>query len=445
MAPRRRRRAISAAFGGLADASQVYAQMMGTRIAGQQAGERQNAADKQNFVETVLDKVMKGEYSPEQGSQALTLRGISPAGMNLDAAQPPMEDRMASISKDMASATNLSGLPTEQRVRRRMAAANVPTEAPIMAENPGTLNQFPLVGGTKPSDQLTSLMDELGATKANLQAQVPATPVEDIGPNGVGRRRYQPSNQLPQLGDLQTERTPSQEGQRAGQITEAQTPYDVASAVAKEEGTRGAKLETFRQETPLAAQRAGSEEGARIGAQGTPQALNILGQRAEIEANAKPPSDNERAAYDYGTRAAQAHAIMLKLEPVLARRGLLVNLVGLNNPDAIKDPTSRQYSIALRTFINSNLRRESGASISEPEFAGANQQYAFQTGTDQGSLKMKQENRRTTLKGLAGQAGSRLGGQFVTLQELQALATQRGTKLEDQIRRAQAERYQVIY
>jgi hypothetical protein len=64
------------------------------------------------------------------------------------------------------------------------------------------------------------------------------------------------------------------------------------------------------------------------------------------------------------------------------------------------------YEQARRDFINAVLRRESGAVISDAEFANAEKQYFPQPGDKPEVLKQKANNRRIALEGISRAAGS---------------------------------------
>jgi hypothetical protein len=65
----------------------------------------------------------------------------------------------------------------------------------------------------------------------------------------------------------------------------------------------------------------------------------------------------------------------------------------------------QRYDQAQRDFINAVLRRESGAVISDEEFANARLQYFPQPGDGKDTLKQKAENRRIVLEGISRAAG----------------------------------------
>jgi hypothetical protein len=65
---------------------------------------------------------------------------------------------------------------------------------------------------------------------------------------------------------------------------------------------------------------------------------------------------------------------------------------------------------ARRNFINAQLRRESGAVISNEEFDNANKQYFPQPGDNKETIEMKRRNRQTVTDGMARDGGPTYGG-----------------------------------
>jgi len=67
---------------------------------------------------------------------------------------------------------------------------------------------------------------------------------------------------------------------------------------------------------------------------------------------------------------------------------------------------------AQRDFVNAVLRRESGAVISDPEFANAQKQYFPQPNDTPAVLQQKRRNRQMAIQGLEAEVpgGLRVGG-----------------------------------
>lgn len=74
-------------------------------------------------------------------------------------------------------------------------------------------------------------------------------------------------------------------------------------------------------------------------------------------------------------------------------------------PNAMKSSQLKQQEQAERNFINAALRRESGAAISESEFANAREQYFPRAGDTAEVLAQKAQNRQQVIAGMQAAAG----------------------------------------
>jgi hypothetical protein len=68
-------------------------------------------------------------------------------------------------------------------------------------------------------------------------------------------------------------------------------------------------------------------------------------------------------------------------------------------------PERKSYEQAKRTFINSQLRRESGATIQDAEFLNADKQYFPQPGDDAGTIAQKAAIRRNAIEAMGREGG----------------------------------------
>lgn len=138
-------------------------------------------------------------------------------------------------------------------------------------------------------------------------------------------------------------------------------------------------------------------------AQGNPKLLQTIKQKY---ADARlTPSEGQSNAALFANRMAESNPLIEKysqagMDPEQAVKGR-IPLVG--NFLVSKDYQS--FDQARRDFINATLRRESGAVISEEEFANANRQYFPQPGDSEQVLAQKAINRENALMGIERAAG----------------------------------------
>lgn len=126
----------------------------------------------------------------------------------------------------------------------------------------------------------------------------------------------------------------------------------------------------------------------------------------------KPMNENQGNAMIYGTRAAQAQNVLdsigvsyspIKLDMARGAERIpggraAANTYMLNGNEQMVDQ-------AQRNFINAILRRESGAVISDQEFANARKQYFPEQGDSDAVLKQKRANRELVIRGLGEVSG----------------------------------------
>lgn len=124
----------------------------------------------------------------------------------------------------------------------------------------------------------------------------------------------------------------------------------------------------------------------------------------------KPPTEGNLNASIYAERMQQADEVLKDLtSDITGMRGydfatqvaLEPNTLG----SVLVSDTVRQQRQAERNFVNAVLRRESGAVISDSEFANAAKQYFPRPGDDKKTLEQKAAARSTALVGIAKAAG----------------------------------------
>lgn len=105
-------------------------------------------------------------------------------------------------------------------------------------------------------------------------------------------------------------------------------------------------------------------------------------------------------------RGRDAHATITELENQGTFMG---NKILRNAPGGLGNyglsPDAQKFEQAKRDFVNAVLRRESGAVISEEEFANADQQYFPQPGDSPQVIEQKRRNRENAVKAFELSAG----------------------------------------
>jgi hypothetical protein len=122
----------------------------------------------------------------------------------------------------------------------------------------------------------------------------------------------------------------------------------------------------------------------------------------------KPPekiSEGQRKAAVFARRAKMASDILESM-PYESLTSRSVNIQKGNFfPSELMSKDAKKIDQAERNFVNAILREESGAAISESEFANARQQYFPQPGDSQEVLNQKAENRKVAVEGFRLRAG----------------------------------------
>lgn len=128
------------------------------------------------------------------------------------------------------------------------------------------------------------------------------------------------------------------------------------------------------------------------------------------KAGAKEPTQNQYGAAGYARRLEQAEQTFSELEKDPSKlTGLSAAVQGSSVfPNMLKSDEIQNYEQAKRNFVNSVLRRESGAAISPSEFKSAEKQYFPQPGDSPKVIAQKKANRAQKLVELQGEAGPAL-------------------------------------
>lgn len=128
------------------------------------------------------------------------------------------------------------------------------------------------------------------------------------------------------------------------------------------------------------------------------------------ETTGKPLTEGERISLGYADRLTEANKIITQIG---ANFTGVLSYAGQIMPNILKGAERQKYEQAQRNFINAVLRKESGAVISEQEFANARQQYFPQPGDSAEVVAQKSDNRNTVIEGMFRSGGKTVSTQTV--------------------------------
>lgn len=120
----------------------------------------------------------------------------------------------------------------------------------------------------------------------------------------------------------------------------------------------------------------------------------------------KPLTDSERTAAGFAARLVEADTIIDGIGDKFTGASSYLSPF---SPNYFKSEDRQKFDQAKRNFVNAVLRRESGAVISDSEFANADKQYFPQPGDTSAVVKQKADNRATSIRNLqlsGGQSSS---------------------------------------
>lgn len=125
----------------------------------------------------------------------------------------------------------------------------------------------------------------------------------------------------------------------------------------------------------------------------------------------EPASPDEIKAAGFAQRMEQSSQIMNEFggsSPVrdpLARAAGALPFVGESFSNSLTDPARQKYWNAAQNWVRANLRKESGAAISEEEMAGEISTYFPMAGDDAQTIEQKRQLRETTEAAMRQMAG----------------------------------------
>lgn len=216
--------------------------------------------------------------------------------------------------------------------------------------------------------------------------------------------------QMEQARTLQTERLQAQadlarqrsEDQRLSQAERNQARMDMIRLAAS---LRPPRVEPAPRNLQLTTDAAGNQ--LIVNQDGTTRPLTTqdgTGVQKPVAAD-KPMTEFQGKAALYGTRSAQSDKVLKALEDKISTAGLAAGQATGVAGNALMSSEQQRVSQAQRDFVNAVLRQESGAVISDAEFANAKQQYFPAPGDSPQVVAQKRANRQLAIKGFARMAG----------------------------------------
>lgn len=142
--------------------------------------------------------------------------------------------------------------------------------------------------------------------------------------------------------------------------------------------------------------------------QQTPQAARPAGSvtMQPIPGTTKPlvPTEQQRLDASFADRMAASDAILGQTGAQGADLGQRT-AAGLPLGNYLVSPEYQQFDQARRDFVNAQLRRESGAAISQTEFDNAEKQYFPQPGDKPPAIEQKRQARQRAVENMRAQSG----------------------------------------
>lgn len=119
-------------------------------------------------------------------------------------------------------------------------------------------------------------------------------------------------------------------------------------------------------------------------------------ERANPTGKEKPLTEVQQKTLGFAERMQEANKVIEQLGDRFTGASGYISGSGLF-PNILKSEDRQKFEQAQRNFINSVLRKESGAVISDEEFNNAKQQYFPQPGDTQSTLQQKANNRNIVI------------------------------------------------
>lgn len=132
------------------------------------------------------------------------------------------------------------------------------------------------------------------------------------------------------------------------------------------------------------------------------------------EKSTKAPTANQSAAATYAINMKQANDTIESLQKFFTDKTVVGQALTNNLPSWVLGGDSQQLRQAENNFLLAVLRRQSGANITDSEFAREAERYFPQANDGPKVLADKAQNRRTAIEGLMNEAGPAISDDFLS-------------------------------
>lgn len=327
---------------------------------------------RQSALEQALGQAVQGfGQSYLQGQQ--TLR------------QQALADKQAKAAKESQDLQLALGLlkegyaPTADAKSILLGTAPQPVISPAMEAQPAQYAPKELAGPVRPGEQL-------GSTQEMIKAAQPARP-EILGP------RPELTYTAKKQAEMAAQRLKQEQENKLLQARLDAMPLDAQKRQLEMETARlqQQKLGEEMKNIPLQRQKLAAET-RKLGLEST---------------QGKAPTDTQLKAAGFAERAKLAEQELMNLPSGYgAQKSAAFTGAGLY-PEVLKSEEQKLFEQAKNNFISANLRLESGAAISESEYANEERKYFPQPGDSAKVIEQKARARQQAIVNLQNQAGKR--------------------------------------
>ena len=189
-------------------------------------------------------------------------------------------------------------------------------------------------------------------------------------------------------------------------VSENQRLQQEANAATRAEQKRRDD-ETYRHNMAVELRAAGDAGGGKLLTVAEAATLGVpYGTTREQAKGKSPAKESQQVTANYASRIKQSNDQLNGIEDQFADQWALTNWAADKMWNSLKSNDRQAMDQSKRNFINAVLRRESGAAISDPEFANANQQYFVQPGDGKKVIEQKRQNRNLVQRNFIKASGN---------------------------------------